>query len=315
MKELQPLEETQTYDVQEEQIGQRLDRFLAPLLSSLSRTNIQQLIAEEAVLVKGKASKPGYALRRGDTITIVRSTLVLPPTNATAHELPLDILYEDQDLLVLNKAPGMVVHPGPGHSDDTLVNALLARYPELQGVGDDGRPGIVHRLDKDTSGLIIIARNSRTLTALMEQMQGHTIIKRYLALVEGDVAHDQGSIDAPIGRDTRNRQQMTVTNRDSREARTHFRVLQRFTRHTLLLLQLETGRTHQIRVHLKAIGHPVVGDPVYGSGNVPKGFTLNRQFLHAYQLQFDHPITGKLVEIEAPLPKDLQNILARETVL
>lgn len=315
MKELQPLEETQTYDVQEEQIGQRLDRFLAPLLSTLSRTNIQQLIAEEAVLVKGKASKPGYALRRGDTITIVRSTLVLPPTNATAHELPLDILYEDQDLLVLNKAPGMVVHPGPGHSDDTLVNALLARYPELQGVGEDGRPGIVHRLDKDTSGLIIIARNSRTLTALMEQMQGHTIIKRYLALVEGDVAHDQGSIDAPIGRDTRNRQQMTVTTRDSREARTHFRVLQRFTRHTLLLLQLETGRTHQIRVHLKAIGHPVVGDPVYGSGNVPKGFTLNRQFLHAYQLQFDHPITGKLVEIEAPLPKDLQNILARETVL
>ena len=315
MKELQSLEETQTYDVQEEQIGQRLDRFLAPLLSSLSRTNIQQLIAEEAVLVKGKASKPGYALRRGDTITIVRSTLVLPPTNATAHELPLDILYEDQDLLVLNKAPGMVVHPGPGHSDDTLVNALLARYPELQGVGEDGRPGIVHRLDKDTSGLIIIARNSRTLAALMEQMQGHTIVKRYLALVEGDVAHDQGSIDAPIGRDIRNRQQMTVTTRDSREARTHFRVLQRFTRHTLLLLQLETGRTHQIRVHLKAIGHPVVGDPVYGSGNVPKGFTLNRQFLHAYQLQFDHPITGKLIEIEAPLPKDLQNILAKETVL
>lgn len=315
MKELQSLEETQIYDVQEEQIGQRLDRFLAPILDSLSRTNIQQLIAEEAVLVKGKASKPGYALRRGDTITIVRSTPFIAPTNATAHELPLDILYEDQDLLVLNKAPGMVVHPGPGHSDDTLVNALLARYPELQGVGEDGRPGIVHRLDKDTSGLIIIARNSRTLTALMEQMQGHTIVKRYLALVEGDVAHDQGSIDAPIGRDTRNRQQMTVTTRDSREARTHFRVQQRFARHTLLLLQLETGRTHQIRVHLKAIGHPVVGDPVYGSGNAPKGFTLNRQFLHAYQLQFNHPITGKLIEVEAPLPKDLQNILTKESVL
>jgi len=315
MKELQSLEETQSYDVQEEQIGQRLDRFLAPLLPSLSRTNIQQLIADEAVLVKDKASKPGYALRRGDTITIMRSAPVIPPTNATAQELPLDILYEDEDLLVLNKAPGIVVHPGPGHSDDTLVNALLARYPELQGVGEDGRPGIVHRLDKDTSGLIIIARNSRTLTALMEQMQGHTIVKRYLALVEGDVAHDQGSIDAPIGRDTRNRQQMTITTRDSREARTHFRVLQRFTRHTLLLLQLETGRTHQIRVHLKAIGHPVVGDPVYGSGNAPKGFTLNRQFLHAYQLQFDHPITGKLIEIEAPLPKDLQNILAKESVL
>ena len=315
MKELQFLEETQSYDVQEEQIGQRLDRFLAPLLPSLSRTNIQQLIAEEGVLVKGKASKPGYALRRGDTITIVRSTPVIPPTHATAHEFPLDILYEDEDMLVLNKASGMVVHPGPGHSDDTLVNALLARYPELQGVGEDGRPGIVHRLDKDTSGLIIIARNNRTLTALMEQMQEHRIVKRYLALVEGDVAHDQGSIDAPIGRDTRNRQQMTITTRDSREARTHFRVLQRFSRHTLLLLQLETGRTHQIRVHLKAIGHPVVGDSVYGSGNVPKGFTLNRQFLHAYQLQFDHPITGKQIEIEAPLPKDLQNILEKETIL
>ncbi len=309
------MEETQSYDVQEEQIGQRLDRFLAPLLPFLSRTNIQQLIADEAVLVKSKTSKPGYALRRGDVITIVRSTPVTPPTNATANELPLDVLYEDEDVLVLNKAPGMVVHPGAGHSDDTLVNALLARYPELQGVGEDGRPGIVHRLDKDTSGLIIIARNSRTLTALMEQMQGHSIVKRYLALVEGNVAHDQGSIDAPIGRDTRNRQQMTVTTRDSREARTHFRVLQRFARHTLLLLQLETGRTHQIRVHLKAIGHPVVGDPVYGSGNAPKGFTLNRQFLHAYQLQFNHPITGKLIEIEAPMPKDLQNILAKESVL
>ncbi|GAC1393227.1 MAG: RluA family pseudouridine synthase [Ktedonobacteraceae bacterium] len=315
MKELQFLEEIQLYDVQEEQIGQRLDRFLTPILAHLSRTNIQQLIADETVLVKGKVSKAGYALRRGDIITIVRSTPVIPPTTATAHEIPLDILYEDEDLLVLNKAPGMVVHPAPGHRDDTLVNALLARYPELQGVGEEGRPGIVHRLDKDTSGLIIIARNGRTLTALMEQMQRHEIVKRYLALVEGDIAHDQGSIDAPIGRDIRNRQQMTITTRDSREARTHFRVLQRFARHTLLLLQLETGRTHQIRVHLKAIGHPVVGDPVYGSGNAPRGFTLRRQFLHAYQLQFDHPITGKLIEIEAPLPKDLQNILDRETVL
>ncbi len=309
------MEDTQVYDVQEDQIGLRLDRFLAPLLPSLSRSTIQQLIEAEGVLVKGKPSKSGYALRRGDTIEIVRSTPVVPPTQAIAHEFPLDILYEDEDLFVLNKAPGMVVHPAPGHSDDTLVNALLARYPELQGVGADGRPGIVHRLDKDTSGLIIIARNTRTLTALMEEMQAHHIIKRYLALVDGIVAHDQGSIDAPIGRDTRNRQQMTVTTRDSREARTHFRVLQRFTRYTLLLLQLETGRTHQIRVHLKAIGHPVVGDTVYGSGRVPKGITLDRQFLHAYQIQFEHPSTGKRIEVEAPLPKDLQNVLAKESVL
>ncbi len=309
------MEDTQIYDVQEDQIGQRLDRFLAPLLPSLSRVNIQQLIAGEAILVKGKASKPGYALRRGDTVSIVHATPVVPPTQAKAQELPLDILYEDEDLLVLNKASGMVVHPAPGHSDDTLVNALLAHYPELQGVGEDGRPGIVHRLDKDTSGLIIIARNTRTLTALMEEMQAHRIVKRYLALVDGIVAQDQGSIDAPIGRDTRNRQMMTVTTRDSREARTHFRVMQRFARHTLLLLQLETGRTHQIRVHLKAIGHPVFGDPVYGSGRIPKSITLNRQFLHAYQIQFDHPITGKRIEVEAPLPKDLQNILSKESVL
>lgn len=310
MEELQP-----SYPVQEEQIGQRLDRFLAPILDNLSRNVIQQLIASEAVLVNNKVSKPGYALRKGDTVTITRSTPAIAPISATPKELPLDILYEDDDLFVLNKAPGMVVHPAPGHFDDTLVNALLARYPELQDVGEDGRPGIVHRLDKDTSGLIIVARNNRTLTTLMEQMQRHEIIKRYLALVEGTVAHDQGSIDAPIGRDTRNRQQMTVTMRDSREAKTHFRVLQRFTRHTLLLLQLETGRTHQIRVHLKAIGHPVVGDPVYGSGNAPRGFMLHRQFLHAYQLQFQHPITDKLIEIEAPIPKDLQNILNRESVL
>lgn len=315
MKELQYLDELQSYPVQDEQIGQRLDRFLAPILDNLSRNAIQQLITGEAILVNDKTSKPGYALRKGDTITVTRSTPIVTPLSATPQQIPLDILYEDSDLFVLNKAPGMVVHPAPGHFDDTLVNALLARYPELQDVGEEGRPGIVHRLDKDTSGLIIIARNSQTLTALMEQMQRHEIVKRYLALVEGNVAHDQGSIDAPIGRDTRNRQQMTVTNRDSREARTHFRVVQRFDRHTLLLLQLETGRTHQIRVHLKAIGHPVVGDPVYGSGNAPRGFMLHRQFLHAYQLQFNHPITGQLLEIEAPLPKDLQNILARESVL
>ncbi len=305
----------QSYPVQDEQIGQRLDRVLAPILDNLSRNAIQHLIASEAVLVNDKGSKPGYTLRKGDTITITRSTPITP-VSAIPNELPLNILYEDNDLFVLNKASGMVVHPAPGHSDDTLVNALLARYPELRDVGEDGRPGIVHRLDKDTSGLIIIARNSQTLTALMEQMQKHEIVKRYLALVEGNVAHEQGSIDAPIGRDTRNRQQMTITMHDSREARTHFRVLQRFARHTLLLLQLETGRTHQIRVHLKAIGHPVVGDPVYGSGKkAPRGVTLDRQFLHAYQLQFQHPITGKLIEIEAPLPKDLQNILDKETIL
>ena len=208
----------------------------------------------------------------------------------------------------------MVVHPSPGHTDDTLVNALLAYYPNLQGV-EGLRPGIVHRLDRDTSGLIIVAKNARTQAALIEQMKHHEIVKRYIALVEGIVSLDQGSIDAPIGRDPRHRQQMTITATGSKEARTHFRVLQRFNRHTLLLVQLETGRTHQIRVHLKAIGHPVVGDPVYGSGNTSEKVLLQRQFLHASQLQFTHPSTGELLDIEAPLPADLDFVLGQETSL
>src|SRR5439155_3371877 len=169
--------------------------------------------------------------------------------------------------------------------------------------------GIIHRLDKDTSGLIIVAKNAAIHSALAEQMKRHEIVKRYLALVEGIVALDKGSIDAPIGRNPRHRQQMAITVVGSRAARTHFRVLERFARHTLLLLQLETGRTHQIRVHLKAIGHPVVGDPVYGSGRVPDDIALQRQFLHAYQLRLTHPSTGKALEVEAPLPSDLQALL------
>ena len=201
------------------------------------------------------------------------------------------------------------MHPAPGHQDDTLVNALLAYYPELQNNEEDMRPGIVHRLDRDTSGLIIVAKNLQTQAALVDLMKQHKVEKRYIALVEGIVSLDRGSIDAPIGRDSRHRQQMTITVLEGREARTHFKVLERFARHTLLLLQLETGRTHQIRVHLKAIGHPVVGDEVYGSGRIQQDRKLQRQFLHAYQLRFIHPSTGKVIELEAPLPLDLQTIL------
>jgi 23S rRNA pseudouridine1911/1915/1917 synthase len=185
-----------------------------------------------------------------------------------------------------------VVHPAPGHFEDTLVNALLTRYPELQDIEDDSRPGIVHRLDRDTSGLLLVARNARSQTVLAEQMKEHKITKRYLALVEGLVELDKGSIDAPIGRNPRRRQQMTITTVDGREARTHFRVLQRYTRHTLLLLELETGRTHQIRVHLQAIGHPVVGDAVYGPGNLRRG-----------------------IKLKVALPEDLQTVLDDEGAL
>jgi 23S rRNA pseudouridine1911/1915/1917 synthase len=284
----------------------RLDRYLTSLLKDLSRTSVQQLIVESLVLVNDKAVKAGYALRLHDIVHLIHTVPSTPQNNLIQQALPLEIVYEDTDLLVVNKAAGMVVHPAPGHHDDTLVNALLARYAELRVNEGDVRPGIVHRLDRDTSGLLIVAKNVSTQAALVEQMKCHEVVKRYLALVEGTVALDSGTIDAPIGRNPRHRQQMAITASGSREARTHFRVLERFPHYTLLLLQLETGRTHQIRVHLKAIGHPVVGDAVYGSGRKHASVLAQRQFLHAYQLQFAHPVTGETLELQAPLPADLQ---------
>lgn len=306
-----------TYIIGEDEASQRIDRYVASLLENVSRTSAQQMIVDGGVLVNGHTSKPGYLLRVGDEVCMIQITPKFTG-NAKPHMLPLDIIYEDEDLLVVNKAAGMVVHPSPGHVDDTLVNAVLAHYPDLQH-GEGLRPGIVHRLDRDTSGLIIVAKNVHTQAALIEQMRRHEIVKRYLALVEGVVSSDNGSIDAPIGRDPRHRQQMAVMATGSREARTYFRVLERFQHHTLLLLQLETGRTHQIRVHLKAIGHPVVGDPVYGSGNTrtnpSDAPSLKRQFLHAFQLTFTHPTTGEVLELEAPLPEDLKSVLFQKSSL
>ena len=309
-----PHHEKHLYTIQPGEAGQRLDRYLTSFLNDISRTTAQQLITDGNVLVNGHSSKPGYTLRDGDEIAVILRASKPPSSNIKPQQLPLDIIYEDDDLLVINKPAGIVVHPAPGHSNDTLVNALLAYYPNLQDSDVDTRPGIVHRLDKDTSGLLLVAKNARTQAALAEQMKRHEIIKRYLALVEGVVALDAGSIDAPIGRDPRHRQQMAITAISSREARTHFRVLQRFAHHTLLLLQLETGRTHQIRVHLKAIGHPIVGDPVYGAGRTHTEHALSHQFLHAYQLQFVHPITGVSMELEAPLPEDLKAVLQEKNL-
>lgn len=304
-----------THIVQPTEVGQRLDRYLAALVPDVSRTTIQHMITEGGVLVNGRSSKAGYALREGDDIRVYHMLPSAQSGHVKPQNYPLEIVYEDEDLLVINKPAGMVVHPAPGHADDTLVNALLARYPQLEERKNDVRPGIVHRLDRDTSGLLIVAKNTRTQAALIEMMKQHTIVKRYLALVEGNISLDHGSIDAPIGRNPRNRQQMAITATGSREARTHFRVLERFARHTLLLLELETGRTHQIRVHLKAIGHPVVGDPVYGSGHSRHGIALQRQFLHAYQLKFSHPTTGEIIELESPLPEDLQIVLEQKNFL
>jgi 23S rRNA pseudouridine1911/1915/1917 synthase len=303
-----------TWHIGEEEVGQRVDRYITTVLDNISRTAVQQLILNGEILVNERTSKAGYILRLGDEVRLLQDTAKSHTNSAKPRSIPLEIVFEDDDLLVINKAAGMVVHPAPGHTDDTLVNALLACYPELQGV-EGLRPGIVHRLDKDTSGLIIVAKNAPTQAALIEQMKQHQVVKRYLAMVEGIVSLDHGSIDAPIGRDPRHRQQMTITATGSREARTHFRVLERFSRHTLLLLELETGRTHQIRVHLKAIGHPVVGDPVYGSANTRGNLSLKRQFLHAYQLKFTHPTTGKILELEAPLPEDLKAVLLRKSSL
>lgn len=305
----------QTQIITPEEAEQRLDRYITNMLIDMSRTHIQQLIGEGAILVNGRTSKPSYALRSGDEVLIVTTATAASVSHVKPRALPLDIVYEDTDLLVINKAPGVVVHPAPGHAEDTLVNALLAYYPALQTSDSELRPGIVHRLDRDTSGLIIVAKNARAQAALVGQIQRHEIVKRYTTLVEGVVALDQGSIDAPIGRDPRHRQQMTITTVGSREARTHFRTLERFARHTLLLIQLETGRTHQIRVHLKAIGHPVVGDPTYGSGNALRGASLKRQFLHASHLQFAHPISAAPLEFESPLPTDLQAVLERKNFL
>jgi 23S rRNA pseudouridine1911/1915/1917 synthase len=307
--------EKRTLSIQADDAGVRLDRYLTFVLPGISRTTIQQLIEDGEVLVNGRASKSGYTLRIGDKVQMMSLNTQDKAIKIMPRSLPIDIVYEDKDLLVVNKTPGMVVHPAPGHQNDTLVNALIARYPDITGEDSELRPGIIHRLDKDTSGLIIIARNVVTHSALAGQMKRHEIVKRYLALVEGVVALDQGSIDAPIGRNPRHRKQMAVTAVRSREARTHFRVLERFNRHTLLLLELETGRTHQVRVHLKAIGHPIVGDPVYGSDRINRGLTLKRQFLHAYQLKFTHPTTGNVVNLEAPLPEDLQVVLDQKSFL
>lgn len=301
--------------IEAEEVGQRLDRYLTSVLTDLSRTQIQQCISTGAIQVNGRASKAGYALRAGDEVLVASTAFAPAASRARPQALPLDIVYEDADILIINKAPGMVVHPAPGHTGDTLVNALLAYYPALATSEAEQRPGIVHRLDRDTSGLLIVAKNARAQTALVGQLQRHEIIKHYVSLVEGVVSLDQGSIDAPIGRDPRHRQQMAITARGGREARTHFRVMERFGRHTLLLIQLETGRTHQIRVHLKAIGHPVVGDPTYGSGNAIRGAHLTRQFLHASRLQFTHPISAAPLTFESPLPTDLQVILEHKNFL
>jgi 23S rRNA pseudouridine1911/1915/1917 synthase len=281
--------------------GARLDRFLGANCPGLSRTHAQALIRQGSVLVNGKCARPSLVLNSGDRIDV--NVLPETPAHLAAEEIPLQIIYEDDDLMVIDKPAGLAVHPAPGHPAHTLVNAVLAHLPGLAGEGDS-RPGIVHRLDKDTSGLIVVAKNRAAQADLSAQFKSRTVKKSYLVLVRGKLVPESGLIEANIGRDRRHRQRMAIV-AGGRAARTAYRVISYIGGYSLLEIKPETGRTHQIRVHLAAIGFPVVGDATYG---VTSPY-LKRQFLHASRLGFTLPATGKYVEFELPLPEDLENAL------
>lgn len=304
MEDTEPLEILELV-ASDERAGTRLDRFVAAELPDLSRSFASQLIADGRITVNGAPAKPSYALRAGDAVAV---DLPAPaPTELEPENLPLDVVYEDADVVVVNKAAGMVVHPSAGHAGGTLVNALLYRYPDMR-VGGDLRPGIVHRLDRDTSGLLVAVRNDRARHLITEQQQARTMRKAYLAVVEGRMKEPTGTIDAPVGRHPTNRLMQAIT-ASGRHARTHYRVLEAFAAHTLVEALLETGRTHQIRVHFASLHRPVLGDSLYGPKRPRSTFGLKRQFLHAYELGFALPSSGDWRTFTAPLPGDLQAAL------
>jgi 23S rRNA pseudouridine1911/1915/1917 synthase len=294
-----------TISLRFERGGERLDKAITAALPDLSRAQVQRLIKDAYVTIDGAAAKASYRLEAGDQVTV----RIPPPqpTEVVAEAIPLDVVYEDDDLLVINKPAGMVVHPAHGHATGTLVNAVLAHAPELEGVGGEQRPGIVHRLDKNTSGLIVVAKNDRAHRELQRQFKAREVSKAYLALVEGRVTPKQGRIEAPIGRDPAHRQRMAVV-RDGREAVTRYTVLETFAEHTLVEAEPVTGRTHQIRLHLAFIGHPIVGDTTYGRRK--QRLALDRHFLHARRLTLALPGTGERVTFEPPLPEELEAVLA-----
>ena len=332
--------EMRTIEVPAEAQGQRLDQFLAAQLEGVSRSRVQLIMDQGDVLVNGLREKASLKLRGGERIDITGEPRPAP-LKATAEDIPLDVVYEDADLAVVNKPAGMMVHAGSGQNEDarnrgTLVNALLFRFKALSAAGGDLRPGIVHRLDKDTSGLIVVAKNDRTHAALAEMFSSRQIKKTYVALVQGSVERAKGTINASVGRDPLRRTRMTAQPlENARTAVSHYEVVRRlsnrFGKFTLVRVRIETGRTHQIRVHMASIGHPVVGDTLYGgSGQLtdqvasqaatskaarrkaePERLRLGRNFLHAARLEFAHPVTGKLLQLEAPLPAELETFLSR----
>lgn len=294
---------SQTYHFKINQEKGRLDKVLVELLPAITRSHIQQWIKEGAVTVNDKQVKANYHVQAGDTIYIEEPELV--PLDVQAENIPIEVVYEDDDLLVVNKPQGMVVHPSAGHQTGTLVNALMYHTKNLSGINGTIRPGIVHRIDKDTSGLLMVAKNERAHEKLAAQLKDHTSLREYYALVHGVIPHDKGTIDAPLGRSKNDRKKQDIID-DGRSAITHFQVLERFNDFTLVSLQLETGRTHQIRVHMKYIGYPLAGDPTYGPRKTLPG---NGQFLHARVLGFNHPTTGEFLTFEAPLPEIFENTL------
>jgi len=326
------MSESQTIQVIAEAAGQRLDQFLVSQLEGVSRSRIQVLLEQGSVLVDGKQEKSSYKLRGAESLLVIGEPHPTP-LKAEAEDIPLEVIHEDNDLAVVNKPAGMMVHAGAGQNDDarsrgTLVNALLFRFKKLSSVGGELRPGIVHRLDKETSGLMIIAKNDRTHTALAEMFSSRQVKKTYIALVQGLVERDHGTINLEVGRDPVRRTRMMVNPPENgRNAISHYevirRIISRFGRFTLLKVRIETGRTHQIRVHMASLGHPVVGDTVYGGmGQItdqvytqahrrgdPDRFRLGRNFLHAAHLEFVHPRTKKPLSLEAPLPAELQAFL------
>ena len=295
----------ETIEVVAKEAKVRLDKYLAEVLVDLSRTRLQQFINDGYVLVNGKAVKNSYKLELDDLIEIElpedKESEILP------EDIPLDIVYEDSDVIVVNKPSGMIVHPSVGITTGTLVNALLYHCDDLSGINGVIRPGIVHRIDKETSGLLMVAKNDNAHICLSEQLKEHTCNRRYLALVHGEMEHDHGIIDAPIGRDPKDRQKMTVTDVNSRHAVTHFTVIKRYHGFTLVECKLETGRTHQIRVHMQFIGHPVYGDPKYGIKRDDHSFG---QYLHAKTLGFVHPTTKEEMLFDSELPEPFKNKLA-----
>lgn len=294
----------ETIHINAENAGKRIDTYLS-VNTELSRTNIQRLIENEKIQVNGRKVKVSYKVQNDDKITIEEEKP--KEISLEAQNIPINVLYEDNDIIVVNKPKGMVVHPANGNLDGTLVNAIMAICKDsLSGIGGEIRPGIVHRLDKDTSGVIVIAKNDKAHINLSEQIKNHEVEKIYIALVKGFVKENEATINMPIGRSTKDRKKMAV-NKNGKNAITHFKVIERFDKYTLLEVKIETGRTHQIRVHLTEIGYPIVGDTVYSNGK--NKWNIEGQCLHAKSLKFKHPTTGKEMFIEAPLPDYFRKVI------